>query len=104
MRCCYLNQVMPHIPVHPSAQKRHRQNPKRRERNRASKTRVHGALKAASEAIAGSDASAAAARLREAESAAGTAVSKGAMHRNTAARKIARLARRLHRAQASANP
>ena len=95
---------MPHIPVHPSAQKRHRQNLKRHERNRAIKTRVHGAIKAALQAIAGGDPAAAAAPLREAESSVRRAVSKGALHRNTAARKISRLARRLNRVQASAKP
>ena len=43
---------MPHIPVHPSAQKRHRQNLKRQERNRAVKSHVRNVVKIASEAIA----------------------------------------------------
>jgi small subunit ribosomal protein S20 len=93
---------MPHIPVHPSARKRERQNLKRRERNRAIKTHVHTAVKRASEAITGKDAAQAGAELKQATRVVHKAVSSGAMHRNTASRKIARLARRLHRAQSAA--
>ncbi len=93
---------MPHIPVHPSAQKRRRQNLKRHERNRAIKSHVHTALKSANEAIAGSDTTAGPAELRQAAKTLFKAVGKGAIHRNTASRKVSRLARRLHRAQAAA--
>jgi aspartate-semialdehyde dehydrogenase len=44
---------MPHIPNHPSAQKRHRQSLKREARNRAIKTRVRTAAKQALVAIEG---------------------------------------------------
>ncbi len=91
---------MPHIPVHPSAEKRRRQNLKRYERNRAIKSHVHTALKAASDAIAGTDDAAAKAELRQASKVLFKAASKGTIHRNTASRKISRLARRLHKAQA----
>ena len=60
---------MPHIPVHPSAEKRHRQNLKRREHNRAARTQVRTAVKTASEAIAATDAAAAQEKLRAAISA-----------------------------------
>jgi small subunit ribosomal protein S20 len=93
---------MPHIPVHPSAIKRRRQNLKRQERNRAIKSSVHTALKAASEAIAGSDPAAAAQGLKEASKALFKAVGKGTIHRNTASRKISRLAKRFHRGQVAA--
>jgi small subunit ribosomal protein S20 len=93
---------MPHIPVHPSAEKRRRQNLKRQERNRGIKSSVHTALKAASETIAGGDPTAAADGLRQASKALFKAVGKGAIHRNTASRKISRLARRLHRRLAAA--
>ncbi len=93
---------MPHIPVHPSAEKRRRQNLRRQERNRAIKSHVHTALKSASEAIAGSDAAGASAELKQAAKTLFKAVSKGAIHRNTASRKISRLAKRLHRAHAAA--
>lgn len=92
---------MPHIPVHPSAEKRYRQSVKRQARNRVIKTRVRSATKNALEAIAGSDQAAAQAALREAAKVLQKAASKGTIKRNTAARKIGRLSRRLHRAQAA---
>jgi small subunit ribosomal protein S20 len=94
---------MPHIPAHPSAEKRHRQSIKRQARNRIIKTRVRTASKHAAEMIAGSNRDAAQIALRAAASLLQKAASKGAIKRNTAARKIARLSRRLHRAQASAS-
>jgi len=88
---------MPHIPVHPSAQKRHRQSLKRQDRNRAVKSRVRHAVKTASEAIASGDAGAAES-LRQAARALQKAASKRTIHRNTARRQIARLSSRLHKA------
>jgi small subunit ribosomal protein S20 len=93
---------MPHIPVHPSAEKRHRQSLKRRDRNRAIKTRVHSAIKQAVKAIEGADAGAAAQELRLATRELYKAAGKGTLHRNTAARKVARLSRALHRKHAAA--
>ena len=93
---------MPHIPVHPSAEKRHRQSLKRNERNRAIKTRVRTAVKGAIEAISGSDPQAAITELRTATKLLSQAASKGTIHRNTASRKVARLARKLHQKQATA--
>jgi small subunit ribosomal protein S20 len=93
---------MPHIPVHPSAEKRHRQSLKRRDRNRAIKTRVHGTVKQAVKAIEGTDAESAARELRQATRALYKAAGKGTIHRNTAARKVSRLARALHRKNAAA--
>jgi small subunit ribosomal protein S20 len=92
---------MPHIPVHPSAEKRHRQNLKRREHNRAIKSRVHSAVKEAVQAITSGDANAAQ-QLREATRVLYKAATKGTLHRNTAARKVARLSRALYRTQAAA--
>ena len=93
---------MPHIPVHPSAEKRHRQSLKRRDRNRAIKTRVHSAVKQAVKAIEGTDAGSAAQELREATRVLYKAAGKGTLHRNTAARKVARLSRALHRKHGAA--
>jgi small subunit ribosomal protein S20 len=90
---------MPHIPVHPSAEKRHRQSVKRQARNRLIKTRARSAAKNALEAIDSSDTGAAGQALREATKLLSKAASKGVIKRNTASRKIARLSRRLHRAQ-----
>ncbi|MGH7934969.1 MAG: 30S ribosomal protein S20 [Candidatus Binataceae bacterium] len=88
---------MPHIPVHPSSQKRHRQSLKKRERNRAIKTRVRTVTKSALEAIEGNDAAVAQKQLRAAVKVLYKAASKGTLKRNTAARKVARLSRRLYR-------
>ena len=88
---------MPHIPVHPSAQKRHRQNLKRQDRNRAVKSHVRNVVKIAYEAIARGDAGAPE-KLREATRALQKAASAKTLHRNTARRQIARLSSRLHKA------
>jgi small subunit ribosomal protein S20 len=91
---------MPHIPVHPSAEKRHRQSLKRQARNRLIKTRVRSAAKNAMEVAAGADRDAAVTAVHEAARLLQKAASKGVIKRNTASRKIARLSRRLHKAQA----
>jgi len=93
---------MPHIPNHPSAQKRHRQSLKRQARNRAIKTRVRTAAKQALEAIQGNDKQAGEIAVRNAMKVLSKAASKGTIKRNTASRKIARLSRRLHRQHAAA--
>ena len=93
---------MPHIPVHPSAEKRHRQSLKRQQRNRAIKTRVRTAAKNAIEAIGGSDKQAAASALQQAMKVLYKAASKGTLRKNTVARKVARLSRRYHRAHEAA--
>jgi small subunit ribosomal protein S20 len=87
---------MPHIPDHPSAQKRHRQSLQRQARNRAIKTRVRSAAKQALDAIEGTDREAATASLQELMKVLHKAASKGTLNRNAASRKIARLSRRFH--------
>ncbi|MGH7312664.1 MAG: 30S ribosomal protein S20 [Candidatus Rokuibacteriota bacterium] len=77
-----------------SALKRIRQNEKRRARNRTDRSRVRTAVKMARTAVSegGADARATAlAAIRALDK----AVSKGVVHRNTAARKKSALARRL---------
>jgi small subunit ribosomal protein S20 len=93
---------MPHIPVHPSAERRHRQSIKRQARNQAVKSRVRTAVKQVSETLTGSDNTQAELTLRKATKEIYKAASKGVIHRNTAARKVARLARRLHQKAAKA--
>ncbi len=93
---------MPHIPVHPSAAKRHRQNLKRQERNRSIRTHARSAAKRALDAIAGGDEAAARAQLREATRVLYKAASAGTLHRNTARRKVARLSAQLSRKFAKA--
>lgn len=93
---------MPHIPIHPSAEKRFRQSLKRQLRNRAIKTRVRTVTKTALEAIAGNDQAAAATALSAAMKILDKATTKGTIPRNTASRKIARLSKRFHAAHGAA--
>ena len=92
---------MPHIPVHPSAEKRRRQSLKRYARNHAIKARAHSAVKHALETIGGSDPAAAEQALREAAKVLSKAASKGTIHRNTVSRRIARMSARLHKTHAA---
>lgn len=78
----------------PSAKKRIRQNEKRRLRNRAVRSAVRGNVKSAREALTGKTADSATV-VREAIRAIDRAVTKGIMHRNTAARRKSSLARKL---------
>ena len=77
-----------------SAKKRIRQNERRRIRNRAIRSRIRSAVKAAREAV-GTKAPAAPASIGEAIRILDKAVSKGVIHPNTAARKKSALARQL---------
>lgn len=89
---------MPHIPVHPSAQKRHRQNLKRADRNRIARTRARTFAKSAGETIASAtDEAQARDALKEATKVLYKAISNGTMHRNTVRRKVARLSASVHR-------
>ncbi|HWN56682.1 MAG TPA: 30S ribosomal protein S20 [Methylomirabilota bacterium] len=89
---------MPHIPIHPSAEKRHRQSLKRAERNRTVKTRARSLAKSAAETIATStDEAAAREALKQATKVLYKAINSGTMHRNTVRRKVARLSASLHR-------
>jgi small subunit ribosomal protein S20 len=77
-----------------SAMKRMRQNEKRRLRNRAIRSKVRTALKIARVAVA-DKAQAAPVSVGEAIRALDKAVTKGIVHKNTAARKKSRLVRQL---------
>ena len=87
--------MVPAAPVanHPSAQKRHRQNEKRKLRNHSLKTRLRHVVRDVRTAITASDPQAAAKQLASATRALDKAVTKGVIHRNSAARKVSRLAR-----------
>ena len=74
-----------------SAMKRMRQNERRRLRNRAMRSKIRGAIKTARSAEGATKP----AVVLEAIRALDKAVSKGVVHRNTAARKKSALARRL---------
>ena len=79
----------------PSAQKRIRQNEKRRLRNRAVRSTVRSSVKSAREALASKSTDSAAA-VRDAIRALDRAVTKGILHRNTAARRKSSLVRTLN--------
>jgi small subunit ribosomal protein S20 len=87
---------------HPSAQKRHRQSLKRHDRNQAVRSRVRTFVKRVRESIETRDLSEATVRLQSAARAIDKAVTKGVLHRNTAARKISRLTRAVRKLTASA--
>jgi len=85
-----------------SAAKRVRQTARRRAQNRALVSRVRTACRRFREALQADDLDAAQARFREAERLLHRAACNGPIHRNTAARRISRLQRRLHEAQEAA--
>ncbi len=80
---------------HASAKKRIRQTETRTERNRARVSRIKTYVKKVEAAIAGADKAAAETALREAQPEIHRGVSRGVLHRNTAARKLSRLAARI---------
>lgn len=82
---------------HKSAVKRARQTPKRRDRNRAVKSRVQTAVKKFLAALETGDAEAARSGLRGAERELRKAASKGVVPARQASRRVSRLAQRLHR-------
>ena len=78
---------------HESAEKRARQNIRRRERNKSVRTRVKHLTKAVQSAAAETSKKAAVAELKTAQSEIAKAAKKGVIHRRTAARKISRLSK-----------
>lgn len=76
------------------SQKRARQNDARFEINKARRSRIRTHLRAAEEAIATGDAAVAKAALMAAEPELMRGVTKGVIHKNTAARKMSRLSAR----------
>ena len=82
--------------IHKSTIRRARQAERRHERNRATINTVKTLIKKVQSAVAGKKTDEAKASLLEASSAIGKAVSKGVLHRNTASRRISRLALRVN--------
>jgi small subunit ribosomal protein S20 len=80
--------------------KRNRQNEQRRERNKGVRSALRTAAKKAQASVASGDVDEATARSREAAQALDKAASKGVIHKRTAARRKARLAGQLSRADA----
>ena len=78
-----------------SAIKRMKQSEQRRQRNRAARSTIRSSVKAARAALAGKSSDSRAA-VQEAIRTLDRAVTRGVMHRNTAARKKSALARKLN--------
>ena len=91
----------PAVANHASALKRHRQTLKRTARNQALRTRLRHAVRAVRQAVVGKDLAAAEETLRSAARALDKAVSKGLLHRNNAARRVARLSRAVSKLKAA---
>lgn len=79
----------------PSSKKRARQIERRTAVNTARRSRMRTFIRKVEEAIASGDQPAAAAALRTAQPEIMRSVTKGVVHRNTASRKISRLASRV---------
>ena len=82
------------MPNHKSAEKRVRQNEKRREINRSNRGRLRTSIRKLRTALAGGDAGAINELLPETISTIDKAVQKGVLHRNAAARHKSRLTAR----------
>ena len=80
----------------PQSKKRARQAEKRYQVNKARRSRIRTSLRKVEEAIASGDKDAAAAALRAAQPEVMRGVTKGVFHKNTASRKISRLASRVN--------
>jgi small subunit ribosomal protein S20 len=81
-----------------SAEKRNRQTQKRRARNQGVRTRVKSAVKAVRETLERGELAAAQEAFKMAARVIDKASSKGVVHRNTASRKISRLAKAVAKA------
>ncbi|MFV8558964.1 30S ribosomal protein S20 [Sulfitobacter sp. SBS6] len=79
----------------PQAKKRARQNEARFQINKARRSRIRTFLRKVEEAIASGDKEAATAALRAAQPELMRGVAKGVFHKNTASRKMSRLASRV---------
>ncbi|WP_109806131.1 30S ribosomal protein S20 [Sphingosinithalassobacter portus] len=79
----------------PQAKKRIRRNARRADINGARVSRIRTYVKKVETALAAGDKEAAAAALREVQPELARGVSKGVLHKNTAARKFSRLNKRL---------
>jgi small subunit ribosomal protein S20 len=84
------------VAQHASALKRHRQSEKRRVRNKHLKTQLRHIVRTVRASVDQKDKKTAADTLAGASRALAKAASKGVIHRNAAARKIARLSRAVH--------
>ena len=83
-----------------SALKRHKQNLKRRTRNRVAKSEIHTAKRKFVEAVDNKDADTAAVELQKVIKLISTAGNKGILHKKTVARKTSRLQKMLNKLSA----
>lgn len=81
---------------HKSAVKRHKQSLVRRERNRVAKSTLKTVAKKVETAVSAKDAAVAGTSLNDAVVALDKAARKGIIHKNTAARKKSRLAKKVN--------
>ncbi len=79
----------------PQSKKRARQNERRQDINKARRSRIRTFLRKVEEAIASGNPEAATLALRNAQPELMRGVTKGVVHKNTAARKMSRLAARV---------
>lgn len=79
----------------PQSKKRARQNERRNDVNKARRSRIRTHLRKVEEAIASGDSAAAAEALKIAQPELMRGVTKGVYHKNTASRKMSRLAARV---------
>ncbi|PPB82555.1 small subunit ribosomal protein S20 [Albidovulum inexpectatum] len=79
----------------PQSKKRARQNERRQAVNKARRSRIRTFLRKVEEAIASGNRELATAALRAAQPELFRGVTKGVLHKNTAARKMSRLAQRV---------
>ncbi len=84
------------MPNHKSAEKRMRQNEKRRDINRSNRGKLRTSIKKLRGALSGSDAGSAQELLPQTISTIDKAVQKGVLHRNAAARYKSRLTARVN--------
>ncbi len=83
--------------THKSAEKRNRQNQKRKMRNTSIKSRVKTSVKKVLEAVSTKDKAASETALKKAISTISKGAAKGPLHKNTAARKISRLTKKVNK-------
>jgi small subunit ribosomal protein S20 len=88
------------MPNHKSAEKRVRQNERRRLINRSNRTRLRTSIKELRTALSAGDAKETVALLPKTISEIDKAVKKGALHRNAAARQKSRLTARVNQSSA----
>lgn len=76
----------------PGSKKRARQTERRTEVNKARRSRIRTFIRKVEEAVAGGDQAVAAAAFKEAQPEIMRGVTKGLIHKNTASRKVSRMA------------